>query len=661
MHLRSVISARVLIAVAALFVPLSVFGQTLVVNPTSLNVSAAAGSSVPSQNVTISRSGGGALRWSINSLVNWVQVSPVKGTDSGAVTVNFGTNRPTSSGTYPIFTVKSQSQSATVSVNLTVVGGAPVVPSLVVTCPADISVTSPDGSGVVVNYPAATTSGGVAPVSVTGSPASGSLFPVGPTSVTVTARSNDGQIATCGFSVTVTSTGGGSTTWTVCANEGGTCAFSGTQQVRYGANGLYAYKTLTGGTACTNAVFGDPAPGLPKQCAIGGTSVAPPPPPPPPPSSGYGPQSTITCPAGAVDITPGQPIQTAVNNNAGATTFCLRAGVHYLTSSITPKTGNTFVGEYGAILDGSNWSTTDSTQAAFRAHNQDIDYVTIRNLVIRKMPQKGIHAFYWLTPDHWTVEYNEIAENKTGILFPDHSMIRNNYIHHNYDDPSATDPGRRGGGYVGYYASYTTFENNEIAYNGKEQKIMESVSVTFRNNFVHHNQADGIWYDGGNPSALIEGNRVEDNARNGIFYEASNGSIIRNNTVRRSGDTGIFISTSQNADIYGNTLEDNFRAITYFVNCGGMVGRTIDLQNNSAHDNSIRVGTQSGAFATGMSYTGDCSATQVNTYHSGAKNLRFTHNTYDVPDAGGWYWLWNGMKQWFQWQGIPQDLDGTVQ
>jgi len=440
------------------------------------------------------------------------------------------------------------------------------------------------------------------------------------------------------------------------------CAFSGTLQVRYGANSLYAYKTLTGGTACTNAVFGDPAPGVVKQCAIDGTSSSPQPPPPAPTlTSAYGPQSTITCPSGAIDVWPGQPIQTAVNNNAGATTFCLRAGVHYLTSSITPKTGNTFVGEYGAVLDGSSWSTSDSTQAAFRAHNQDIDYVTIRNLVIRKMPQKGIHAFYWLTPDHWTVEYNEIAENKTGILFPDHSMIRNNYIHHNFDDPSATDPGRRGGGYVGYYASYTTFENNEIAYNGKEQKIMESVSVTFRNNFAHHNQADGIWYDGGNPNALIEGNRVEDNARNGIFYEASNGSVIRNNTVRRSGDTGIFISTSQNADIYGNTVENNFRAITYFVNCGGMVGRDIDLQNNSAHDNSIFVGTQSGAFATGMSYTGDCTATQVTTYHSGAKNLRFSHNTYDVPDAGGWYWLWNGMKQWFQWQGIPQDLDGTVQ
>ena len=318
----------------------------------------------------------------------------------------------------------------------------------------------------------------------------------------------------CESGTTSTSTPPPTSSWSVCANEGGTCAFSGTQQVRYGASSLFAYKTLTGGTACTNAVFGDPAPGVAKQCAVGGTSSAPPPPP-PPATSAYGPQASITCPAGAVSIMPGQSIQSSVNVYPGTTTFCLRAGVHYVTSSITPKTGNTFVGEYGAILDGSNWSTTDTTQAAFRAHNQDIDYVTIRNLVIRKMPQKGIHAFYWLTPDHWTIENNEITGSHTGLLFPDHSMIRNNYIHHNYGNPSGATAAERGGGYVGYYASYTTFENNEISYNGKEQKVMESTSVTFRNNFVHHNQADGIWYDGGNTGALVEGNRVEDNVRNG--------------------------------------------------------------------------------------------------------------------------------------------------
>ena len=57
----------------------------------------------------------------------------------------------------------------------------------------------------------------------------------------------------------------------------------------------------------------------------------------------------------------------------------------------------------------------------------------------------------------------------------------------------------------------------------------------------------------------------------------------------------------------------------------------------------------------------DCTPAQVTLYHSGAKNLRFTSNTYDVPDVNGWWWLWNGIKQWYPWQGIPQDAGSTVQ
>ena len=34
-----------------------------------------------------------------------------------------------------------------------------------------------------------------------------------------------------------------SPTWTFCANEGGSCAFTGTKQVRYGANGTYTVRT----------------------------------------------------------------------------------------------------------------------------------------------------------------------------------------------------------------------------------------------------------------------------------------------------------------------------------------------------------------------------------------------------------------------------------
>ena len=56
--------------------------------------------------------------------------------------------------------------------------------------------------------------------------------------------------------------------WTLCAAEGGVCAFPGTEEVRYGANGSYFYRSLTDGTACTNSVFGDPIVGTAKHCAL---------------------------------------------------------------------------------------------------------------------------------------------------------------------------------------------------------------------------------------------------------------------------------------------------------------------------------------------------------------------------------------------------------
>ena len=340
-----------------------------------------------------------------------------------------------------------------------------------------------------------------------------------------------------------------------------------------------------------------------------------------------------------------------VNTYPNSTTFCLRAGVHYLSSSITPKWGNVFVGEYGAILDGSYWATADATQAAFRAHNQDIDYVTIRNLVIRNMPQRGIHAFYYMA-NNWTVENNEIGPNKdVGIVFGAGSTIKNNYIHHNTYS-----------GYMGPYAHNSTLEGNEIAYNGWQQKVMESANVTFRNNFVHHNTGAGIWFDSDNTGTLIEGNRVEDNGNAGIWYEISSDVIIRNNTIRRNADTGVFISTSKNAQIYNNTLEHNFRGITYFVNCpslgGGLIG--FDLANNSAHDNTIIVGTQSWALASVFSYA-SCTTTQVAPYANGSKNLTFYRNTYRVPSPTTvQYWHWNGYLLWNGWQAVPQDASSTV-
>ena len=61
----------------------------------------------------------------------------------------------------------------------------------------------------------------------------------------------------------------GRAAWLLCAKEGEACKFRGVRTVRYGANGQYVTKEFTQGVECSNAVFGDPIPGVSKQCEYG--------------------------------------------------------------------------------------------------------------------------------------------------------------------------------------------------------------------------------------------------------------------------------------------------------------------------------------------------------------------------------------------------------
>jgi hypothetical protein len=56
-------------------------------------------------------------------------------------------------------------------------------------------------------------------------------------------------------------------TWTKCASEGQSCAFTGKREVRYGTATLYTSKVVTGPVWCNNATFGDPARGYVKTCS----------------------------------------------------------------------------------------------------------------------------------------------------------------------------------------------------------------------------------------------------------------------------------------------------------------------------------------------------------------------------------------------------------
>src|SRR5678816_749250 len=177
-------------------------------------------------------------------------------------------------------------------------------------------------------------------------------------------------------------------------------------------------------------------------------------------------------PAGSVSISPPwSNIQTAINANPGATTFWLTAGTYNATSFITAKTNNIFIGQYGAIIDGTGWSSSDSSDGAFKGQNLDIDNITISNLVIQNMPQRGIQSYKDFCSG-WIVEHCEIKGCHTGIDVCPGSTIRYNYIHHNVTlTPGDPDPANRGGGYFGLNSPNVLFLGNEFAYNGAEQKL----------------------------------------------------------------------------------------------------------------------------------------------------------------------------------------------
>jgi hypothetical protein len=361
-------SARfLLLFFAAILLPLSVGAEpVLSVSPTTVSVQASAGANAPSQTVRVSNAGNGALKWSVVQGASWLSVSPTSGTNGGSLTLSFQTSALAAGQYQTSFRVDSNGGSSAVSVQVTIGSGTPTAaapsPSTV-----DISVSSTTlapGGSVTVSYSVA-------------NPTSTDWIALSPAGASLHDYLDWKYAGSCTRSPGT-------------AKASGSCPFTapstaGTYEFRLFANNVF---TLLDSVTVT----------------VGTSPTAP-----APPSSGYGPKSTITCPAGAVDVWPGVSIQTIVNSYGGNTTFCLRAGTHSIRSSITPKTGDTFVGEYGAVLDGTGWSATESTQAAFRAHNEDIDYVTIRNLVIRNMPQRGIHAYYYMS-DHWTIENNEIFD-----------------------------------------------------------------------------------------------------------------------------------------------------------------------------------------------------------------------------------------------------------
>jgi parallel beta-helix repeat protein len=375
------------------------------------------------------------------------------------------------------------------------------------------------------------------------------------------------------------------------------------------------------------------------------------------PDTPVGPEAPLAeadaIPAAAVSpipISPGQSIQAKVNSYPTGTQFLLKAGTH-TNQRVVPKSGNVFIGEPGAILDGKN-----ATDHAFEKGGSN---VRIKGLIIQNYAspeQQG--AIMAMGTSGWIIENCEVRYNKhAGIKVGQKTRVLNNYVHHN---------GQVGINGVG---DSVLVEGNEVSYNNYQKKfafgtvlggikLVATRWLVVRGNNVHHNEGNGIWMDIRTQGAVIEQNTITSNSGAGVLHEISYSAIIRNNTVKGNGfarswlmGAGILVSSSSDAQVYGNTVLDNKNGIVGIQqdrhNQG--VDFSSNLKNLNVHDNTVRVPTG------GLS--GVSSGVSNLTYTS--RNNKFTSNSYDMgSDTKPFTWM-NSKRTKSEWQNYGMDMNGT--
>ena len=451
--------------------------------------------------------------------------------------------------------------------------------------------------------------------SVTVSPSSVTLTSGGTTAFTATAKDSDGKTVTT--SVTWTATGG--TVTSSGAFTAGSQAGSFTVQANAGG------KT---GSATVQVQVPAAAPSIPSGVAI----------------------------------KPGESIQSYVNSHPEGTTFVIKSGIHR-QQSVEPKSGMTFVGEAGAVLDGEGLA-----RFAFGHYGPGSSNVTVKGLEIRNYLTKiSEGAIQGDNTTNWTVEANDIHNNGGfGIRGGKGMRVLRNHTHNNGD-----------AGIHGYRADGMLVEGNEVNNNGDSgvqsgalataagMKFFRIANLTVRDNYVHHNATRGIWTDTDCIDIMIEGNRVVANGKFGIWHEISYNAVIRNNYVEGNGfagydgpgwlgGAGIAVTNSPNVEIYGNTLVNNADGIAGMQSSGypasGAYG-AYSLSNLYVHDNVITMRQGRVGIVQNVSDTSVFSG----------RNNRFERNTYTLTGTGSWFAWSTGSVDATKWRSYGQDVNGTFQ
>src|SRR6266478_2937455 len=251
--------------------------------------------------------------------------------------------------------------------------------------------------------------------------------------------------------------------------------------------------------------------------------------------------------AATINISPTQDIQTAVNANPTGTTFVIAAGL-YRMQSVTPKTGDVFLGQPGAILNGSRQLTSFARSGSYYIAGGQTQHGTTagvclsgysacqypEDLFFNNVPLQRVATLAEVTAGKWYFDYPTaevyFVDDPTGktveIGMTTHafsgtatSVTIKGFTIEKYATPAQDGP---------ISGHNWAIESNEIRLNHGAGIRMNSYQV-IKSNYIHHNGQEGLTGTGAN--VLVQGNEIAyNNTLNFDFGWEAGGTKFSNMT-----------------------------------------------------------------------------------------------------------------------------------
>jgi parallel beta-helix repeat protein len=268
------------------------------------------------------------------------------------------------------------------------------------------------------------------------------------------------------------------------------------------------------------------------------------------------------CPRGAIDVSPGESVQDAVDRAGEGAAFCLKNGIHR-TQVIRPKAGQSFHGEGRSILNGSQLLTTFSREGRFWVAEGQNHYGQKHGLCAPSAPTCALPEGFFID-DKPFVQVLSKDSVKSGQFFLNRENGRLFFV----DDPGK----HKVEATVAEFALQSAASNITI-----RNMIVEKYASAAQSGAIQARAANG-W--------IVENCEVRLNSGAGIGV--GEGSVVRGSNIHHNGQLGVG-GVGRNIVIENNWIwANNTRGFDFTWEAGGVKLALSDgatLRANYVHDN----------------------------------------------------------------------------